>query len=105
MGNSDKPGKREKLPESIKDILDRRNELSGNLSLNQEIGFIDTVNKWTKYLPPKKYKPVKVKKIEMRNQDLDTASKLDRSPIFIKKMMAYGEKEADNFLENWSTKA
>lgn len=99
------PEKRKKLPESIKDIQDRRNELSGNLSLNQEIEFINTVNKWTKYLPPKKYKTVKVQRIEMLNEDLDTASKLDRSPTFIKKMMAYGEKEANIFLEKWSSKA
>ena len=89
------------MPKSIKDILDRRNELSGNLSLNQEIDFINTVNKWTKYLPPEKYKPVQVNKIEMLKEDLDTASKLDRSPTFILDMMAYGEKQADKFLSNW----
>lgn len=96
------PKKRDTLPKSIKDILDRRNELSGNLSLNQEIDFINTVNKWTKYLPPEKYKPVQVNKIEMLNEDLDTASKLDRSPTFIRDMMAYGEKQADTFLADWS---
>jgi len=58
------PDERKKLPESIKDILDRRNELAGNISLNQEIDFIKKVNKWTKYLPPEKYKPVKVEKLK-----------------------------------------
>ena len=96
------PKKRKKLPESIKDILDRRNELAGNISLNQEIDFIKKVNKWTKYLPGEKYRPVKVEKIELLDQNLDTASKLDRSPAFIKMMMAYGDKEADDFLGNWS---
>ena len=98
------PEKRKKLPESIKDILDRRNELSGNLSLNQEIDFIKRVNKWTKYLPPKKYKPVEVQKIEMLKEDLDTASKLDRSPSFIKYMMDYGDEQAEIFLNKWSQK-
>jgi len=98
------PEKRKKLPESIKDIQDRRNELSGNLSLNQEIDFIKRVNKWTKYLPPKKYKPVEVQKIEMLKEDLDTASKLDRSPSFIKYMMDYGDEQAEIFLNKWSPK-
>ena len=98
------PEKRKKLPESIKDIQDRRNELSGNLSLNQEIEFIKTVNKWTKYLPPEKYKPVKVKKIEMLDEELDTASKLDRRPSFIKYMMDYGDEQAEKFLKKWSPK-
>jgi hypothetical protein len=67
--------------------------------------WIDTVNKWTKYLPPEKYKPVKVKKIEMKDEDLDTASKLDRSPSFIKYMMDYGYEQAGIFLNKWSPKA
>ncbi|HEX7627515.1 MAG TPA: hypothetical protein VF354_01155 [Candidatus Methanoperedens sp.] len=99
------PEERKKLPKLMKDILDRRNELAGNISLNQEIDFIDNVNKWTKYLPSEKYKPIKVQKIKMLKEDLDTASKLDRSPSFIKMMMAYGDKEANNFLEKWSPTA
>ncbi len=99
------PEERTKLPKLMKDILDRRNELAGNISLKQEIDFIEKVNKWTKYLPPEKYKPVKVQKIKMLKEDLDTASKLDRSPAFIKMMMAYGDKEANNFLEKWSPAA
>lgn len=96
------PEKRNNVPKSIKDIQDRRNELSGNISLNQEIAFIKTINKLIKYLPPEKYKKVKVKKMEMSNESLDTASKLDRNPYFIQNMMAYGEKKADEFLDRWT---
>ena len=39
------PGTSESEPKTMADILDRRNGLSGNLSLNQEIFFIETVNR------------------------------------------------------------
>ncbi|NJD52865.1 MAG: Patatin [Candidatus Methanoperedens sp.] len=96
---------REKVPESIKNIHERRDEISGNLTLNQEITFIEAVNKWTKYLPHEKYKPIKVQKIQMSDNTLDPASRHERNPTFIKKMMAYGDKEADNFLKNWYVNA
>jgi len=96
------PEMRENEPKSIKEIEDRRNELSGNLSLNQEIRFIESVNEWVdnKYLPGDKYKHVKIKKIEML-RDLDTASTLNRNEDFIKKMIAYGEDQAEIFLHKW----
>lgn len=89
------PRWREDEPKSIKEIEDRRNELAGNLSLNQEIDFIETVNKWVEknYLPGRKYKKVQVKKIEME-RDLDLASKLDRNEDFIKDLMDFGEERA-----------
>ncbi len=96
------PEKRKKEPEQVKEIQDRRNELSGNLSLNQEIDFIGKVNEWIDkgYLPPEKYKKIEVERIEML-YDLDTASKLDRSPSFIKTMMTYGEEKAGEFLAGY----
>jgi len=94
------PRWRDEEPKSIKEIEDRRNELSGNLSLNQEIDFIETVNKWVEknYLPGKKYKKVQIKIIEM-DRDLDLASKLDRNEDFIKDLMEYGEKRAGKLFE------
>jgi NTE family protein len=91
--------KRSKEPESVINIRDRRNELAGNLSMNQEIDFIETVNKWVdkKYLPAGKYKHIEVRRIEM-SYDLDTASKLDRSRWFIKDLMTCGESKAEHFL-------
>lgn len=94
------PKKRENEPKSVKEIQDRRNELAGNLSLNQEIDFIKAVNKWVdhKYLPSNKYKHIEVKSIEMFQEELDTASKLDRSQPFIHNMMTFGENQAEKFL-------
>jgi len=89
------PDRRKEEPKSIKAIEERRSELAGNLSLNQEIDFIHTVNKWVdkKYLPEDKYKHVHIEEIVME-RDLDLASKFDRSEDFIKDMMAYGEEKA-----------
>ncbi|MFN8459695.1 MAG: patatin-like phospholipase family protein [Anaerolineae bacterium] len=105
-------------PDAPEEIEDRRNELAGNLSLNQEIDFIETVNKWLALLEAEpegavsrsqlltklqqQYKPIAVKEISMSpdlSGELDLASKLDRSPAFIKRLMADGEKQAEAFLQ------
>lgn len=92
------PERREQEPTSVVDIMDRRNELSGNLSLNQEIRFIEAINGLLGHLPEDQYKHIEVRRIEML-RPLDAASKLDRRPSFIQEMMAYGEERAENFLK------
>ncbi len=54
-------------PKSIGEIRYRRNILSGNLSLHQEIEFIRLINHWVRmgYLPPDKFKQVKLRFIQM----------------------------------------
>jgi hypothetical protein len=42
-----------------------------------------------------------VRKIEML-RELDAASKMDRRPSFIREMFAYGEEQAEGFLEGVS---
>ena len=91
------PNSRGQEPTYMVDILDRRNELSGNLSLNQEIRFIDAINDLLPYLPESKYKHVEVRRIEML-RSLAAASKLNRRPSFIQEMMDYGEEQAEKFL-------
>lgn len=50
------PERREQEPTSTVDIMDRRNELSGNLSLNQEIHFIEKINDHPKVITnPSRY--------------------------------------------------
>jgi NTE family protein len=93
------PERREDEPKSVHEILDRRNELSGNLSLNQEIFFIEKINELVDkgLLKNSKYKLIKIRRLEML-RDLDHASKLDRNPSFIQDIMAYGEEKAQDFL-------
>ncbi len=90
-------------PKSIIDIHDRRNELAGNISMNQEIYFIEKVNHWLEagVIQDTRYKHIKVRRIEMK-QELDFASKLDRSPSFISEMMDYGREQAEGFLREVS---
>jgi NTE family protein len=109
------PERRAEEPKSMVDILDRRNELAGNLSLHQEIHFIEKINDLVEKLGEgespgdkrlripgergKEYRPIKVCRIEML-KELDFASKLDRSPPFIRGLMDYGEERAGEFLRS-----
>ncbi len=88
-----------KLPKSVGTIRDRRNELAGNLSLYQELYFIEKVNEWIDkgYFQGSKYKPIHVRFIKML-RELDLETKLDRSQEFIEEMIIYGEKQAEEFL-------
>ena len=86
-------------PKRVSNILDRRNELAGNLSLNQEIYFIEKINEWVRHgrLSGTKHEVIEVKWIRMLH-DLDAESKLNRSPSFIQGLMHYGEQQAEVFL-------
>ena len=111
------PEKSASQPKSMAEITDRRNELSGNLSLYQETFFIKTINGLVEKLgegengedkrllvpseegeEDKEYRRIDIKWIQML-RDLDTASKMNRDPSFIREMMAYGEEQAEKFLE------
>jgi NTE family protein len=113
-------------PKTMPHIMDRRNELAGNLSLYQETYSIKRINELVdklgdgdnkedkilrvpgkvneedkedkEYQEDKEYKHIELKWIELTD-DLDSESKLDRSPLFIQKMMACGEEQAEKFLE------
>jgi NTE family protein len=99
-------------PTKIANILDRRNELAGNLSLEQELRYIRKINELVRERrindlleenPPsgnkREYRYVEVREPIENRRPLDYATKLDRSPSFIREMMAYGEERADEFLD------
>jgi NTE family protein len=108
-------------PKETAEIEDRRNELSGNTSLNQELYFIRKINELAKRvgeweqdgiprkvfpLPPsegeadreKHYATIKVRRIEL-SIPLDVSSKLDRSRSHIEELMEHGSMQAKRFLE------
>jgi NTE family protein len=110
-------------PKKTAEIEDRRNELSGNTSLNQELYFVRKINELVKRAgswecdydrilrkvfrvqPPagseeaeKKYATIKVRRIEL-SMYLDVPSKLDRSRPHIEELMEHGAEQADNFLQ------
>ncbi len=92
------PQKRDGEPTTLLEIADRRNELAGNISLNQELSFIRRVNEWVEagHLPDS-YKPVAVERIEL-GRALHCSSKLDRSPSFLQGLIEDGEETARRFL-------
>ncbi|MFB6178166.1 MAG: patatin-like phospholipase family protein [Halorientalis sp.] len=86
-------------PKSLREITDRRNELAGNLSLNQELRFTERMNDLVAqgHLPDDEYKHTTIRRIQL-NGDFKYASKLDRSPSFIADLFEQGKSRADDFL-------
>jgi len=101
------PQRREKEPLLLGEIEDRRNELSGNLSLNQELYFIQKVNDWIASYPKDKFakgkKPIDVYVISMSTNraELDVASKFNRDPVFIAGLREHGAARGRKFLKEW----
>jgi NTE family protein len=110
-------------PKGTTEIEDRRNELSGNTSLNQELYFVRKINELVNQLgqwkddhpenlrkvlcvplpcqenrDQKKYATIKVRRIEL-SMPLDVSSKLDRSRSHIEELMKHGAKQARDFLD------
>ena len=83
-------------PRSVGDIADRRNELAGNLSLEQELYFIRKVNEWADRLGDP-YRRIAIREIAL-DLDLDLASKLDRRPAFLRRLFDAGRGQAETFL-------
>ena len=99
------PKERESEPRTVAEIADRRNELSGNLSLHQELGFIERIDQMLEeghLVRDGKYKQIVVRVIELSrsrfSRFLGTASKLNRDPHFIRDLMSHGEARAEEFL-------
>ena len=101
------PKQRKVIPQTGQDIIDRRNELAGNLSLLKQIQFIEFINSLLekgvfREELQEKYKPVQIRWIAMSEEvtdRLDYTSKLERDAAFIDSLMDEGEKQAEKFLE------
>ena len=91
-------------PTSLVEIADRRNELAGNLSLLQELHFIEKIDSLidTGELVSKTYRPVIIRVIEMvrskQSQAWGAASKLNRDPAFLDGLIEHGKARADQFV-------
>jgi NTE family protein len=99
------PKERESEPRTVTEIADRRNELSGNLSLHQELDFIERIDQMLEdghLVRDGKYKQIVVRVIELSrsrfSRFLGTASKLNRDPHFIRDLISHGEARAEEFL-------
>ncbi|MGL5033475.1 MAG: patatin-like phospholipase family protein [Microcystaceae cyanobacterium] len=118
------PTASDEIPMAADDILDRRNELEGNVSLFQGLdqieflnelllggafneGFLASFNITEPCKIPKSFadqpdQPYHIPMIEMSEElakTLNYESKLDRSPEMINRLIADGEKQGKHFLE------
>lgn len=86
-------------PRTLEAIADRRNELSGNISLNQELRFIERVNAWVEdgTLPAAEFSVTEIRRIEMGRR-YPSSTKLDRDPAFIRELIERGRERASEFL-------
>ena len=90
------PRARATEPKTVGDIADRRNELAGNLSLEQELHVIRKVTGWVDRLGDP-YRRIEIREIDL-DLDLDLPSKLDRRPAFLRRLFDEGREQADAFL-------
>jgi NTE family protein len=87
-------------PTSMREIRDRRNELSGNISLTQQLHFLQRVNDWIDagHLPESDFQRVKVRRMEL-DRDLSYATKVNRDGEFLENLAALGDDAATEFCE------
>ena len=73
--------------------------LSGNISLNQELRFIERVNDWIDagHLSDDRFTKTDVRRIQLAS-DLGHATKVDRSPRFVADLLERGRSRAAEFL-------
>jgi len=98
------PQRRDSEPRSMQEIIDRRNELAGNLSLGQELYFVERINRLleTHSELRERYKRIELRVVELARHDLDYQSKLDRSSALIEGLLESGQGRAEWFFDERS---
>ncbi len=99
----------EGLQVGLHDIRDRMNALAGNLSLNQELDHVLTLNSWLKeygdaHPPLNRFKMITVRTIKMTRETawgLCHTSKFDRSPGHLESLRNEGQTVARQWLRDW----
>ncbi|HVZ89685.1 MAG TPA: patatin-like phospholipase family protein [Polyangia bacterium] len=89
-----------RIPTDTHEILDRRNALSGNLSMEQELKFIDTINRALAdgtFSDPR-YRRIRVARISL-DRELNYRSKLDRRPELLAELRDYGIMKWKRFIK------
>lgn len=97
---------------SLTDIRDRENDLAGNLSLNQELDHILTINRWIEQYgggnpPLTDRKIVPVRTIKMRRETawgLRYTSKFDRDERHLTRLREEGTAIAAEWLNEWRSR-
>jgi NTE family protein len=89
-----------RVPVKTHEILDRRNALSGNLSMEQELQFIDSINRALAEgrLTDPRYRRIHVARISL-DRELNYRSKLDRRPELVDELRDYGQMKWRRFVK------
>ncbi len=100
------PVTRAEEPRTTEEIEDRRNELAGNLPLDQEIAGVRLVNRLLAAEPGRGarvgYVPVTVREVALGLPALPYRSKLDRSPAHLRRLREAGWEAAERFFDEAS---
>lgn len=95
------PQRSGRAPETMREIQDRRNELSGNVSLNKELDMIEAINALIDkgHLEGPDYKRIAIRIVGIEESDphLTLASKFDRRPDFLEALFELGRNRAPWF--------
>ena len=104
------PEKRDEVPTSSEDIIDRSNEMIGNLSLYSHLKNVLRFNDYIrdnafteKYKQDNNLKHIDIFVITMSEDIMDTlaySSKIDRSSKHIDKLIKHGETRGEEFIKN-----
>jgi NTE family protein len=94
------PARRETEPRSERAIADRRDELAADISLTEQIDFVEQVSEWVEaeWLPRSAYKPVTVRQLVL-SKPLSLASRVDRDPDLIDDLFERGRGAAADLLD------
>lgn len=97
------PRRRTSEPVTAAEIDDRRNEMAGNVPLDQEIDMIRRFNRLRlgSAEVAARYAAITVREVEL-DLELDYQSKLDRSPRLLAELRAHGMRCAAHFFEERS---
>jgi NTE family protein len=89
-----------RIPTETHEILDRRNALAGNLSMEQELRFIESINRAIARgaITDPRFRPVRVSRIAM-DRELGYRTKLDRRPELLAELREYGKTKCRWFLK------
>ena len=89
-----------RVPTETHEIADRRNQLAGNLSMEQELNLIEMINRLLAQgkLKDPKFHPIHIARI-LLDRELGYGSKLDRKREFLDELREYGKSKARWFLK------
>jgi NTE family protein len=94
-----------RVPVETHEILDRRNELAGNLSMEQELNFIETFNRAIAQgrMSDPALRPIRIARVAL-DREMNYRSKLDRRPELLDELREYGRTKWRRFQKERETR-